>query len=292
MSDFAVNPDIGLWERNAVLNGRNTYYVTGDVEGTLSIKTVLSGEGYWNTPNGRYRVDPGSYLVLNRGQRYGVDIRSDEIVETFCMFFRPGFMDSIRETSRRDWDELLLSESETSNSSEFYERLNHGDQSVSPQIEAMRKIVRNGTTSEIEADEVMMRLAHALLQGQQDAIKQRDSLNVAKVSTRDEIYRRLNSARDYMIANLDTKADLAAISHAAALSPFHFHRLFKSAYNQTPHEFLCEIRLAKAKRLLRDTKSSMSEIAWSVGFESQAAFTKFFTRSAGSTPTAYRMQVA
>jgi AraC family transcriptional regulator len=288
--DFAVNPDVGLWQINAVLNGQNSYYVTDEVEGTLSIKSIVSGEGSWVTPSARYRLDPSSYLVLNHGQRYRVDIQSNELVETFCIFFKPGFVDRVRHGAKQSWDGLLQMENDKGSGSEFYERLNPADDLVSPQLSALRNIVRCGQASELEPNEAMMRIAQALLRSQTNATIQRESLDATKESTREEIYRRLCIARDFMIANVDKRADLNAIASAACLSPFHFHRLFKSGFGKTPHEFLCEIRLAKAKLLLKSTGLTMTEIAWRIGFESQAAFTKFFSKCAGIPPTAFRAQ--
>jgi AraC family transcriptional regulator len=287
VSDFAVNPDVGLWERNAVLNGRNSFYVTPDHVGTLSIKTVLNGEGSWITPAGRYRLTPGSFLVLNEGQQYSVDIRARETVETFCVFFKPGFMEGVSEGLSRDWDGMLETDI-SPRSAGFYERLNPADDFVSPHLERLRRMVRGGQGSEIHADEILMQIAEGLLNNQGLAAKQRESLDLAKGATREEIYRRLNIARDFMIASLDKPADLKSIAETAALSPFHFHRLFKRAYRETPHEFLTKMRLAKARHLLKTTDLPMHEIAWAIGFESAAAFTKLFTRATGSSPTSFR----
>jgi AraC family transcriptional regulator len=287
MYPFAVNPVTGLWERNAVLNGRNSYYVTGRNEGTLSIKTVLNGHGYWETPEGRHRVEPGSYLVLNKGQSYGVDIRSHDVVETFCVFFRPGFAEGVAAALDLA-SEQLLDQPSSSRSVGFYERMNPGDDAVLPLVGQLRLALLRGMDSELEADEHMTRIAAALLRSQLESVGQRDNLNFAKASTRDELFKRLNVARDYIMAHVDGTVDLKEIAKAACLSPFHFHRLFKRAFGQTPHEFLSSRRLAKAKRLLAKSEMPVTEIAWAVGFETSAAFSKFFSKSTGSSPRAFR----
>src|SRR5262245_12180068 len=147
MLGFAVNPMIGMWERNAVLNGGNSYYVTGKVEGTLSIKTVLNGTGYWVTDNHRYRVDAGTYLVLNQGREYGVDIRSRDIVETFCLFFRPGFAEGIADSLSLKNEELLDGKT-THNTFGFYERIHPEDETISPLIWDLRRMLLRGQESD------------------------------------------------------------------------------------------------------------------------------------------------
>jgi AraC family transcriptional regulator len=289
MSGFAVNPDVGLWERNAVLNGRNSYYVTDQVEGTLSIKTVLNGEGHWITPTTRYKIDTSAYLILNRGQTYSVDIRSQEIVETFCVFFKPGFMNSAFEGLRNDWEELL-EQTGNEREPEFYERLTPADDAVAKHLQAIRQMIRKDRPNDLQANEAMMQLAEALLKSQCENWKQRDRLDCARGSTKEEIYRRLSVARDFMIANVDGALSLDEIAVEASLSPFHFHRLFKAAFRQTPHQFLMERRLERAKSLLAGTALPMHEIAWAIGLQTAAAFSKFFSSSASISPSAYRKQ--
>jgi AraC-like DNA-binding protein len=218
-------------------------------------------------------------LVLNHGQRYSVDIRGKELIETFCVFFKPGFMEGVREGLQQNWDGLLGAPAAVDRIG-FYERLNPTDDLVSPQVAHLEKLVRRGQGSELEANETMMRIAEALLRNQNEATRQRESLDLAK-----------NSTRDFMIANLEKPADLAAIAATATLSPFHFHRLFKSAFRQTPHEFLTAQRIVKAKGLLRNSARPMHEIAWAVGMESAAAFSKLFARTTGMSPSAFRTRV-
>ena len=287
MSGFAVNPDIGLWQKNAVLNGRNSYYVTDEVEGTLSVKTMLSGRGNWITPNGRHSLEEGSYLILNRGQRYSVNIRTRELSETFCAFFRPGYVESVADAARREPAGLLEFSHKTTETS-FYERVNPADEFVWPALSRLRAAVRRGLESELESDDLMIGLALGLLKANQAARTEALQLDISSESTREEIFRRLNMARDFMFANLSASLDLATISSAASLSPFHFHRLFKRAYKETPHEFLTRLRLAKAKRLLASSDKPLTEVAWYVGFEGPASLSKVFKRTTGVTPLQFR----
>src|ERR1044072_9858584 len=90
MSGLLFNPPAAtLFRNNAIVSGRNRSYVTGPLEGSLAIKTVLNGSGTWWTPDGRYDVSPDSCLVLNHGQTYGVEIEAATPAHTFCVFFAP-----------------------------------------------------------------------------------------------------------------------------------------------------------------------------------------------------------
>ena len=75
------------------------------------------------------------------------------------------------------------------------------------------------------------------------------------------------------------------------MSPFHFIRLFRRVYKQTPHQYLIRQRIAKAKELLRTTDLPITEICMAVGFESLGSFSTLFRKVAGISPSAYRDRV-
>jgi AraC family transcriptional regulator len=286
VSDFAVNPDIGLWEKNAVLNGRNSYYVTDEVEGTLSIKSMLSGKGSWITPEGRYVLEEGSYLVLNRGQRYSVDIRTRELSETFCVFFRPGFLEGVMDSIKAA---DLLEPATATGDTGFYERVNPADDLLSPALQRLRTAIRRGISSPLEADDFMIGVAAGLLKANRAACVESSHLRICSAETRREIFQRLNRSRDFLLSNLAESVDLATLASVASLSPFHYHRLFKQTFRETPHEFLTRQRIIKAKRLLAATGEGIAQVAWSVGFDGPASFSKLFKRTIGMTPSEYRL---
>ncbi|MDX2215174.1 MAG: helix-turn-helix transcriptional regulator [Oculatellaceae cyanobacterium bins.114] len=75
------------------------------------------------------------------------------------------------------------------------------------------------------------------------------------------------------------------------LSQYHFSRLFKQAMGIPPHKYLNQQRIERAKTLLRQKDSSISEIATQVGFVDQSHFTKSFRQLTGRTPQAYRRDI-
>ncbi len=99
---------------------------------------------------------------------------------------------------------------------------------------------------------------------------------------------RLRIARSYIDRHYDAPLTLEHISREAGFSPYHFIRLFRAAYRKTPHQYLMQQRIEKAKDLLRSTDMPINEICCTVGFESLGSFSTLFRRIAGLSPGAYR----
>ena len=102
-----------------------------------------------------------------------------------------------------------------------------------------------------------------------------------------DIYQRIATAKVYIDENFHEPINLDEISQQAFLSRFHFHRLFTKIYRRTPHQYLTQKRLNKAKDLLSENKP-VTEVCSEVGFESIGSFSVLFKKEIGFAPTYYR----
>ncbi len=98
--------------------------------------------------------------------------------------------------------------------------------------------------------------------------------------------------RAYIDSYSATPISIERMSREAGFSPYHFIRLFQRAYRQTPHQYLVQRRIQKAKALLRSTDLSVTDICSEVGFESLGSFSTLFRRDVGLSPSAYRERCA
>ena len=105
------------------------------------------------------------------------------------------------------------------------------------------------------------------------------------------LYRRIVQAKLFIDEHFGDNIDLDNIADEAFFSKFHFIRLFKTIYRTTPHKYLIVVRIEKAKMLLQND-ITVSEVCYSVGFDSVSSFTGLFKRIAGITPSAYQQQQA
>ena len=106
------------------------------------------------------------------------------------------------------------------------------------------------------------------------------------VSGRDR--RRAVEAALWIGARSSETIDLDRAAGEAALSPFHFLRVFSRVLGVTPHQYLVRSRLRHAARLLAETDDAVTDVAQDVGFADLSNFVRTFHRAAGVSPRAFR----
>lgn len=92
---------------------------------------------------------------------------------------------------------------------------------------------------------------------------------------------------EYIEEHLDTNLKVVKLAAIAQISPCHFIRIFKNTTGLTPHQYILQQRIAKARYLLHQKNISIAKIAVTVGFCDQSHFTRCFKRTYGVTPRQY-----
>lgn len=95
-------------------------------------------------------------------------------------------------------------------------------------------------------------------------------------------------ARERMLATLNEDLTLSELAAECGLSPRHFARAFRQSTGLSPHRWIMQHRVERARELLGKQILSLTEIALTCGFADQSHFTRVFTRIAGFTPGAWR----
>jgi AraC family transcriptional regulator len=99
---------------------------------------------------------------------------------------------------------------------------------------------------------------------------------------------KLKEITEYIDANLDCSLTIIELAAIAQMSPYHFIRLFKNSFGQTPYQYILQRRIEKGKYLLQHSKLSMEEIAAIVGFCDYSHFAKYLKRFTGLTPKQFQ----
>lgn len=95
--------------------------------------------------------------------------------------------------------------------------------------------------------------------------------------------RALASIRDFVNANLDEPIDVDALARIAGLSRFHFSRIFTRSVGVTPHRYVVQARLKRARELLREGRLSLAQVAVETGFADQSHLSRWIRRIHGIT---------
>lgn len=98
----------------------------------------------------------------------------------------------------------------------------------------------------------------------------------------------IREAINLMRQNYSANISINDISNRIYLSPCHFKRVFKEYTGQTPHRYLMDIRLEKAKELLEKSGYSIEDIAGQCGFVNAGHFAVTFKRGTKLSPSEYR----
>ena len=99
-------------------------------------------------------------------------------------------------------------------------------------------------------------------------------------------------AIDYINDNLARKVTLTEIAEVAHVSPYHFARLFKSTAGLSPHQYVIQRRVERAKTLLADGDLTIAEVAQAVGFANQSHLAFHVRRLLGVSPKALQRGVS
>ena len=102
--------------------------------------------------------------------------------------------------------------------------------------------------------------------------------------------RHLLRVRDLIDRAYAEQLNVDALARSASVSQAHFSRSFKSAFGETPHQYLMSRRMERAMALLRAGDLSVTEVCFAVGFSSLGSFSTQFRRFVGDSPSAYRQR--
>ena len=100
--------------------------------------------------------------------------------------------------------------------------------------------------------------------------------------------RTLSAVTDYIELHLNREIPLKDLAELSNLSAYYFIRMFKKSTGLSPHQYIVERRIARAKHLLKTSRLSILEIAIETGYKSASNFSSAFKKAIGITPSQFR----
>ncbi|MFC3325169.1 helix-turn-helix domain-containing protein [Mesorhizobium cantuariense] len=101
--------------------------------------------------------------------------------------------------------------------------------------------------------------------------------------------RSIRKVQEFLNENFSRKLALAEMAAVCELSPYHFLRAFSRTFGMPPHQYVLDLRLDFAERLLADSRMTIADIAHSCGFSSQSHFTTVMKKYRQVTPLQARV---
>jgi AraC-like DNA-binding protein len=118
---------------------------------------------------------------------------------------------------------------------------------------------------------------------------------IAEILTRNRRKDQMNNyqkivekAKSLMEANVSGAINLPGISEQIGISTSRFNEIFKTYTSMTPYQYYMQLKIKKAADLLEQRDAPIKEVAYSLGFEDQYYFSRFFKKKTGIAPSAWR----
>jgi AraC-like DNA-binding protein len=100
-------------------------------------------------------------------------------------------------------------------------------------------------------------------------------------------YVQIRQSKSFMEKYLSGKIEVAKMASTAFMSKFHYTRIFKKVYGLSPRQYLKDLRINKAKELLKQGLN-VTQVCIDVGYDSVPTFCNIFKRATGYSPGEYR----
>ncbi|WP_461788935.1 helix-turn-helix domain-containing protein [Pedobacter sp.] len=279
-----------LSNRNKIVseNTCKSFYKPADGD-YYTIKFVLSGVEKCIVNKREISIFPDSFAMLNVGTVYNSLIDSITPVNTISLSFDADFVTDFNNAHQLSHHCLL--NGKTDNSPSFIETLYPFTGDIQYTVMHLKHQLDKGVDNEMLMNEY---LYHCLLNYygvyQKEVVHKLSKLSFTKTKTKEEILKRLAIAKDYINSNYDKNVLLEDISACCCLSVNHLLRTFKEAYGISPYQYLIQLRINRAKHLLKSTNYPLSEIVCLIGFENTSSFIRLFKQMVKMTPAKFRKE--
>jgi AraC family transcriptional regulator len=269
---------------NGVFSYTTSSLDSGEHLSRLSLRFVLAGQQSYRLGRRKFLLDSDRFLVINHGRQYQAVITPENgPVTALGVAFNPRFASGVIRTLTTSADQLLEEPEREDEPFAFFEQ----SAAVTPEMRATLLKLKCMLDRNEESDDssgLFAGLLAMLVHHNSDTLKLVKRLPAVKASTRAELFRRVSTAREMIAESACSTKQLGDFAQVAALSEFHFARLFRQVYGITPHQYRNALRLEKAKRLLQEGSLDVNATCLAVGFTSTSSFIRLFRSHFGITP--------
>lgn len=255
----------------------------------VQINYVYKGSGYHMVGDKKTEIFKGDIFIIPPFVPHEIVSDKDKSLEIFEFEFRTDFVlphieDDEKAESYLDFaylEPFMVVEEKMRPRFNLDDRMRNEVESIL--WEAHEEYEKQGTGYKLVSKALLLKLLVLVGRAFSDEIKGTETESILG-----KYKKAMLKAAEYIEENYSKALTLDEISSKAGYSKSHFCYLFKAVMGKTYVEYLNEVRVSAAKRLLTETEMSISEICYEVGYNSCANFNKNFKLITGVTPTSVR----
>jgi AraC-like DNA-binding protein len=276
-----------------ILDGANrVYYCEGyryyseNAFRTISIKLPLTGSLYYKTEKHSLELHTGQLLVTCK-QPGKAFFDNDTPVRSICVDINEHtFAEALECFMLNNGGNDFLQPGYFRNPYAFWNTYQLKDSLLKDELHEIVSAIKESSTDTFD-ETIFLRLSERVILQEYKTLESLQQLGSVKSSTKKEILKRLNQAKNYMDENYRSNPDIVEIARFSNLSQFHFFRSFKQAFAITPYQYILRKRLEYAKSLIENNTSVLTAAVKS-NFPDIFTFSKTFKKHYGYPPSAVK----
>jgi len=243
----------------------------------IALKYVEEGCEYYRINQQIINVLPGQFIIVQEGQEYEAYAKlKSQKISGLCIDLNPSALDI--DLAKIYNNPLLLNlPFDCFYFSQLGNKLNKLFSNTFSKDENEQKLKLNALKDSLNTFAEEIHKLHLRLSFQSE-----------KINTQRAILVKMLSAKNFIYKNYQQKVKLDQLAKYAGISKFHFIRLFKLCFQQSPLQLQESLRMNKANELINIKTKNLSTIAFDLGYGDLASFSKKFKKHFNVSPSCYR----
>jgi len=235
-----------------------TEFYKQDAASPYSVKLVTKGVERYKINNQPFKLEANNYLIVNKSSEVEVSVQSEETVKGICIYPPEELINEVFLYKTKSANELLDSNDLSSSDCHFTPKnyrieSTHTGRFLTQQLPFL--LQQNTLGNPINFDGFYLQMAEHLVEDQLMINQQLSNLCSVKKQTKEELFRRVSLAREYMESNFTRKITVEELATTASLSKYHFLRVFKEIFHCTPYQFILNLKLIAAEKFIQNGHS-------------------------------------
>lgn len=267
------------------------HYFAEKKSSETGLKYVISGQEEYYVHKRNYKVKQGGCLVINEDRIVDVHVKkSEDPVLGICISLDNRLLNDVYTNNLLPEEKLIDNGSAVSSDElNFFESVFDATDILCGYLESLAKNQSQETGKIfLPNEEIFFGLARHLLLSQEMIKKRSLKIDATRLSTRVELFRRIEVARQKIEDEPASDISMASLASEVCMSEYHFFRTFKQAMGISPNQYRIKARIEKARQLILETKLPLHEIADATGFVDVQNLSKIFKKYFSVPPGKYR----